>query len=176
MKRCRKCHQLYKDQTLDFCLEDGTRLFFDANGEETETPTVVLSDANKQASGKLPDTIFPVRSESLVFDRTAPAKTAASPVLLREKVVRQSDKILEIASLVFALSHNWWQWLYLNNQSYSTFTNYFLSANFLIWLLLLVMTAVSSLLSLKRSPNKKFAVVGLVVSAINLILYLVPKR
>jgi hypothetical protein len=83
---------------------------------------------------------------------------------------------LELAPVVIALAHNWWQWLYLEKQYYSSFMDYFFSANFLMWLLLLAAGIGISLYSIKRSERKGFAYTGLVIFAINLILFLVPRR
>jgi len=74
------------------------------------------------------------------------------------------------------LAHNWWQWIYLNNQYYSSLSSYVLSANFLMWLLLLAAGATVSLFAVKRCKDKGFAFVSLVVLSINLILFLVPRR
>jgi hypothetical protein len=83
---------------------------------------------------------------------------------------------LEIAPIVIALALNWWQWIYLNNQYYSSFSSYVLSANFLMWLLLLTTGTALSLFAVKRCKNKRFAFASLVILSVNLILFLVPRR
>jgi hypothetical protein len=95
---------------------------------------------------------------------------------LKEKVALQGFKDLEIPPIVVSLSHNWWQWVYLNNQYYSSFSSYVFSANFLMWLLLLVGSAVVGLLAVKLCRNKGFVYTSLVILAINLLLFLVPER
>lgn len=176
MKRCPKCSLIYSDDTLDFCLEDGTRL---ASGgqSETEVPTVTLPNKPDAATAKTVDLFFsnpPAKSfESSVAD-SAPTILQTNP--LKDKVAQKSNKILEIAPLVIALAHNWWQWIYLNNQNYSSFSNYILSANFLMWLLLLTLGTAAGLLAVKRCQNRVFAYTSLVILSINLILFLVPKR
>ena len=92
------------------------------------------------------------------------------------KYFSEPNKILEISPLVIALAHNWWQWVYLNNQYYYSFGSYVFSANFLMWLLLLATGGIIGLISLKKNQNKSFAIAGLVILAINLLLFLVPKR
>jgi hypothetical protein len=82
---------------------------------------------------------------------------------------------LEITPIIISLAHNWWQWVYLNKQDYLTFTSYVSSANFLVWLLLLVAGASVGMLVLKLCQNKSCAYTGLVILAINLLLFLVPK-
>ncbi len=88
----------------------------------------------------------------------------------------QTAKILETAPIVLALAHNWWQWLYLEKQYVSSITDYILSANFLMWLLLLASGTIISLLAVKHSKNKTLGIISLVALAINLILFLVPRR
>ena len=83
---------------------------------------------------------------------------------------------METAPIVLALAHNWWQWLYLEKQYVSSITEYILSANFLMWLLLLASGILVSLLAVKHSKDKTLGIISLVALAINLILFLVPRR
>ncbi len=56
MKSCPKCHTRYTDDTLKFCLQDGTPLVFQT--EDTSAPTVVLGETETvvapRASNKIP--------------------------------------------------------------------------------------------------------------------------
>ena len=117
---------------------------------------------------------FSDRTETLASDEVEHPKIPQAN-LIREKVVRQTATVLEIAPVVVALAHNWWQWIYLNSQPYASFTNYITSANFLIWLLLLTAGALVSLFAVKRGQNRGFAFASLVILSINLILFMVPK-
>lgn len=176
MKRCPKCNLSYSDKTLEFCLEDGTRLILE-NTFGGETPTVTRSNNPGSTTAKTIALPFSTPAENLnLHNPNAVVRDFSQKSLLKEKVLRQSLQILEIAPIIIALAHNWWQWIYLNNQYYSTLTVYILSANFLIWLLLLLTGAAVGLLSLRRVPNKGLAIVSLVILAINLILFLVPKH
>ncbi len=47
MKRCPSCNTQYTDDTLKFCLQDGTPL---VSGSESETPTVVLGETETVAA------------------------------------------------------------------------------------------------------------------------------
>jgi hypothetical protein len=185
MKRCPKCNLSYSDETLEFCLEDGVKLVF-ATSRQAEQPTVTKSNLPSAATDQtlnLPfsnvsnplDVKSPHQQPANNFQAGAEAKTIASTEL-KEKVTSQGYKILEIAPIVLSLAHNWWQWLYLNNQYYYSFSTYVLSANFLMWLLLLAAGAVTSLLAIKLCRSKAFAYTSLVILAINLLLFLVPKR
>lgn len=167
MKRCPKCNVDYFDNVLEFCLEDGTRLIAD--------PSVVTKE-------RLPNTI---NAETVAFERGRMPmgfQGAAVPDTVKEiipETISQSpsvSKTLEVAPIVLALAHNWWQWLYLENQYVSSIASYILSANFLMWLVLLAGGVGVSLMALKKLRNKAFAYISLVILAINLILFLVPRR
>ena len=175
MKRCPKCNLNYSDDTLEFCLEDGTRLAPE-NSVDVETPTVTRpNNAGSAAAATVALPFSTAGAASNLTDKNN-EKTLRQTTLLKDKAVAGSDKILEIAPLAVALAHNWWQWIYLSNQYYSSFTTYVLSANFLMWLLLLAAGLVLGLAGLKRVPNKSLTVAALVVLAVNLILFLVPRR
>jgi hypothetical protein len=193
MKRCPKCHLSYADDTLEFCLEDGARLIFGTtaagagNEFQTETPTVAVPNKFPSPTERTVNLPFsnpaaaagnPVNAANNV--EFQPGKNPPAPPhpveQLKEQITGQSHQVLELAPLVVSLAHNWWQWVYLSNQYYSSFSSYILSANFLMWLLLLGVGTAISLLALRRCRNKSFAVAGLVILAINLLLILVPKR
>jgi len=175
MKRCPKCSIEYFDNTLEFCLEDGTRLA-SALSYETETPTVTQPNKPNLSTEKTVNLPFSKPSKILEFGGANDIQMIPQTALLKERVAQQSNKVLEIAPIVIALAHNWWQWIYLNNQYYSSLSSYVLSANFLMWLLLLAAGAAVSLFAVKRCKNKGLAFASLVILSINLILFLVPKR
>ncbi len=175
MKRCPKCSIEYFDNTLEFCLEDGMRLV-SARSYETETPTVTQPNKPKSSTEKTVNLPFSKRAKTLEFGGANDVQTIPQTDLLKERIAQQSNKTLEIAPIIIALAHNWWQWIYLNNQYYSSLSSYVLSANFLMWLLLLATGAAVSLFVVKRCKNKGFAFASLVIFSINLILFLVPRR
>ncbi|MGB7210062.1 MAG: hypothetical protein WBD27_15505 [Pyrinomonadaceae bacterium] len=174
MKRCPKCNADYFDNMLEFCLEDGTRLTFasQSTGATTartipQTPTV----------GQQPAPLSNLNSEETVVIRNVgDAKPTITDTPLQIAEQSQTAKILETAPIVLALAHNWWQWLYLEKQYVSSITDYILSANFLMWLLLLASGILVSLLAVKHSKNKTLGIISMVALAINLILFLVPRR
>jgi hypothetical protein len=174
MKRCAKCNFNYADDTLEFCLEDGSRLLTVAP-IQTEIPTKTFSNLNVSAetSVKLP---FSNQAEVLEFDKDKNDQKPTDAVPALKTSILQNNKILEISAVTLALIHNWWQWLYLNNQYYSSFSSYVLSANFLMWLMLLAFGATIGIISLKQSSNKALPIIGLVILSINLLLFLVPKH
>lgn len=173
MKNCPKCHTDYFDNMLEFCLEDGTKLI-----SVRQTATATKPNQPNQLTDETVNLPFSGDVETLDFralkqENKPLAETEKSESL---KQAQKGNKILEIAPIVAALTHNWWQWLYLNNQYYSSLPAFLLSANFLMWLLLLAASAIVGLLALKRCQNKSFAIVSLVILSINFLLFLVPKR
>lgn len=175
MKRCPKCSIEYFDNTLEFCLEDGMRLVSTLL-HKTETPTVTKSNKPNPSTEKTISLPFSNPAKTLEFGDANEFQTISQTDLVKERITQQGNKALEIAPIVIALAHNWWQWIYLNNQYYSSFSSYVLSANFLMWLLLLTTGTALSLFAVKRCKNKGFAFASLVILSINLILFLVPRR
>ena len=173
MKRCPKCNRSFEN-SLDFCLEDGTRLnpIFDSGiavtveskGTQTAPPTVAYPIAPvRDAANKLSNA---VETETVV----------AKKEILGADAISKPSPAFEYASIAIALAHNWWQWLYLEKQYTSSIFDYIFSANFLMWLLLLASGTAVSLLVVRRSERKIFGILSLVILAINLILFLVPRR
>lgn len=175
MKSCPQCSLNYSDDTLEFCLEDGSRLAASQNFSN-ETPTITRPQTVNPMTAQTVNLPFSGAAKTLESVDAPSAATIQQSNPLKENLVQQRDRVLEIAPFIIALAHNWWQWIYLNSQYYSSFSTYILSANFLMWLLLLTIGAGIGLLALRRCQNKSFAVASLVILSINLILFLVPKR
>jgi hypothetical protein len=175
MKKCPKCNFNYSDNTLEFCLEDGSRLF-SISSTQTDTPTVtnLINPAiTSEKTVNLPSFNAP---EDLKFQTSKNLQTNNETDSIKNDSSVKNYKILEIASVATALIHNWWQWLYLNNQYYSSFSTYVLSANFLMWLLLLTIGGFLGIYTLKNMQNKTVPIISLVILSINLLLFLVPKH
>lgn len=166
MKRCPKCNVEYLDNTLEFCLEDGTRLVLSANNSPTTFKTAVLTDIPKQ----LP--IECSNSKETILQNKDTDKFSN----IKEKVTYQGYKIIEVAPIVLSLTHNYWQWLYLNKTAYYDTIGFLTSSQFIVWLFLLMIGAISSFIALKFGKNKGFAIAGLVILAINLLLSIVPNK
>ncbi len=175
MKLCPHCNTNYSDQTLEFCLEDGTRLV-STNRSRTETPTMTIPGELKIANQDTFNLPSPNQPETVAFQGAKNLQPTIETNLIKDKSIVGSYRILEISSITISLTHNWWQWLYLNNQYYSSFSTYVLSANFLMWLLLLAAGTGVGVYTLKQSQNKIIPITSLVLIAINLLLFLVPKR
>lgn len=172
MKSCPKCNRSF-DSSLDFCLEDGTRLASLPSGN-----AAVTADARPAAT--VVETVqFPLEAQKSPAypGNTVEVETVVAKAdVLLPIVSSRGHGILEYASIIIALAHNWWQWLYLEKQYVSSVMDYVLSANFLMWLLLLVAGTTVSLIAIRQSGKRVYSFVSLVVLAINLILFLVPRR
>lgn len=178
MKKCPKCQADYFDEQLEFCLEDGTKLAFvksTATAADTKvfyTAQNSLETAFFDSRAEVPKTVGAneaVKTSALLPDETKLAS-------LKQNAVEKGYRALEIGTLVFALAHNWWQWLYVDRQSYGTISSFLFSIEFLLWFLTLLAGTVLGLLTLKFSRRKGLALVGLVILAINFLLLLVPRR
>jgi magnesium-transporting ATPase (P-type) len=166
MKHCPKCNVDYPDDTLEFCLEDGTRLILSAKNNPTIAKTAVLNNFPNQSPIE-----FKTSNETILQTKDTNKLTN-----IKEKVTHQGFKIIEIAPIVLALTHNYWQWLYLNNSTYNNTISFLTSSHFIVWLLLLISGAISSIIGLKYGKNKSFAITSLVILAINLLLSIVPNK
>ncbi|MDQ3180933.1 MAG: hypothetical protein M3Q33_10480 [Acidobacteriota bacterium] len=166
MKCCPKCKIEYPDNTLEFCLEDGTRLTLSANSNLTTAKTAVLYDFTKQSPVE-----FENSKETILQN-----KDTDKLLNIKEKITYQGFKVIEIAPIVLSLTHNYWQWLYLNKTNYPDTLSFLTSSHFVIWLLLLTSGAISSFIALKYGRNKGFAIASLVILAINLLLSIVPNK
>jgi hypothetical protein len=178
MKRCPKCQSDYFDEMLEFCLEDGAKLAVVGN-----RPTMTDAKPRNTHQNSVETVFFAGRGE---VPKTAGvndlAKTNSSlpdeakPASLKQKAVEKGYRAMEIGTLFFALAHNWWQWLYVDRQSYGSISNFLFSADFLIWFLMLSAGTIFGLLTLKLSRKKELAYAGLVILAINFLLMILPRR
>jgi hypothetical protein len=178
MKKCPKCQADYFDELLEFCLEDGTKLAF-VKSTATAADTKVFNTAQNSVAtaffdrrAEVPQTVE--ANEAAKTSALLPDETKLTS--LKQNAVEKGSRALEIGTLVIALANNWLQWLYIERQSYGTFTNFLFSVEFLFWLLLLFAGTAAGLLTLKLSRTKTLAYVGLVILAINFVLLLVPKK
>lgn len=178
MKVCAQCKKNYYDETLEFCLDDGSRLSkIDSKNNElltatkikpafenTQAETVLLNNSPITERPELPET------QPAILQTISQKKET-----LKQNVATTSQKFLELSPIVLALAHNYWQWLYLFKRSTSPLSEFLISYNFIVWILLFLSGLMFGIFSLKYGKNKVFAITALVVLAINLILSIVPK-
>lgn len=182
MKRCPQCSADYFDNMIEFCLEDGTKLLdigIDQTAHlDTERSTEALPDAEVETVAKFPPItdspeIYAGEASSI---QTHEAKiTTGNSSKLKQSFADKWYKLLEYTPITVALAHNYWQWLYLSRQNYYQFFEYLFSANFLIWFALLITGIIFGIISLKYGKSKSFAITALIILAVNLILFMVPR-
>jgi hypothetical protein len=160
MKRCPKCQQIYHDNMLEFCLEDGTRLVLTSDSSTIDIKTHLKTEVFQQNTTPIDNAV----------------KTDPNQITFKEKAFEKGYKTLETSTIVFALLHNYWQWLYLDKPNLYNLADFFLSTNFIVWFFVLVIGIILSLAALKLCKQKSFPIVSLVVIAINLLLFIVPRR
>lgn len=180
MKRCPQCRTDYFDNMLEFCLDDGARLqsVSKPTTSPTKPPTTAADSVEtvfyeRAGAGQAPPTIAVEEAAPLAGRAGEEPQPIAS---LKQKAAEKGSRALEISAIALALAHNWWQWLYVARESSGSIAAFLLSAEFLIWFLLLGGGAASGLLALKFSRGKALAYVSLIVLAINFLLVLVPRR
>ena len=173
MKRCPNCNREYTDGSLEFCLEDGSRL---VSTQGTSLPqTVLLPNTTPILPTENINAPLQTSPQTIDINKVKTSVQARSQAV-KKSVVHQSFKVLEVLPIVISLAHNYWQWLYVTNQTSSDLMSFIISVHFLVWLLLLILGIVFSLIAIKYCLNKGFAYTSLVILAINFILFLVPKR
>ena len=179
MKKCPKCQVDYFDQMLEFCVEDGAKLI----PVSAKTTAVVAETKPLFTDQKSIETAFFPGGKANIPDTveindspTANKETDVQPSSLKQKAVEKGYRALEVGTLVFALAHNWLQWLYIERQNYGSVANFLTSAEVLIWFLLLFAGTAFGLLALKLSRTKALAYIGLLILAINFLLMLVPRK
>ncbi|CAN5723478.1 hypothetical protein BH20ACI4_BH20ACI4_00650 [soil metagenome] len=178
MKRCAKCQKEYYDETLEFCLDDGSRLQkIDKINNETLTapaikPNLEIGQSKTVEMANQPEVqrLELPKTEILSIRQFSDKKE-----IIKRNVADTSVKILETSPIILALAHNYWQWLYLYRQPTYDLTAFFTSYNFLVWIFLLISGLLFGIFSLKYGKNNGFAITALVVLAINVILSIVPK-
>jgi hypothetical protein len=179
MKKCPQCEAAYFDEMIEFCLEDGTKLIVVSNPTMIDTKPFITDQKSIEtvffdASAEVaPKTVELPRSKTEIQPTAA---VTEQPLSLRQKTVQKGYRALEVGTVIFALAHNWWQWVYIDRQSYGSIGNFLFSANFSVWFLLLAAGTTSGIFSLKLSGKKDLAYTGLIILAINFLLLLVPRK
>ena len=175
MKRCPKCKTDYFDNMLDFCLDDGERLLFLTQKNVDLKETSPTRSEPAVLNNQMITDVLVTQDEKIGLQNELQTGLQNKSEKLKQKITLQWLKTLEIVPVILALTHNYWQWLYLERKNYYDFSSFFFSLEFLIWLVLLITGSVLGILSLKYNKQKGFAITALVILAINVILSIVPK-
>jgi pimeloyl-ACP methyl ester carboxylesterase len=80
MKQCPQCDRIYSDETLNYCLDDGTRLMWEAGLSESPTAVLPLSVPDSRDEGPQQDIQFCETSDGV---RIAYAVCGKGPLLVR---------------------------------------------------------------------------------------------
>ncbi len=182
MKICPKCDETYSDDTLEFCLEDGSPLVqtFRATNKLSRNPDVITQDKQEFETAVLPETFTKQANLDIkqIPDTVVTAQTDSNKNVsrIKEKFTHQGLRFIEVLPVIIALCHNYWHWLYFDKTRFGDFFKFLISGTFIIWILLLISGVIASLIALKYGKNRGFAIVALVILAINLLLGLVPLK
>ena len=116
MKKCPECSRTYSDDTLSFCLEDGSLLSAPYNAEETQSPTVAINapeiptvEANQippaVAMPEIPPTVAAHQIPPTVAAGEIPTVVADKPreTLARDKKI---SWYIYLAGFLIALVYN----------------------------------------------------------------------
>ncbi len=187
MKSCPSCNLKYADDTLQFCLSDGTGLVV-YSAEPEEPPTVFASRTKTAERSWINNNEFDTAAPSGSIYAPDTAEIAANPhdspnpeinsrVESKESASEKSlAQVLSFAPVTIALMQNYWQWLYMAEYNSFQFPALLWNLHFYLWLLLLGGGAALCILALRQNINRGFAIIGLIILSINFLLCLVPRK
>lgn len=184
MKSCPKCKSVFFDETLEFCMEDGSPLVL-TSPEKEEVPTVIKNKSDFAVAEKTLE--FSEQNQPLTnylheakntrqIEINPTVKIEEKLTNFKEKVSYQGLRTIEVLPIILALANNYWQWLYLNRTNYEDTLSFLISVNFIVWFSLLVFGSISCFIAIKYGKNRGFAITALVILAINLLLSIVPLK
>jgi TolB-like protein/Flp pilus assembly protein TadD len=99
MKRCPECRRDYYNESLLFCLDDGTALL-EGPSSGNEPATAILSEPPAVAGGLTPASESPTRAQIHTTDQTAILPTGTSDIVTKSRVF---DKRLLAAPFLLAI-------------------------------------------------------------------------
>ena len=102
MKRCPACQRKY-DDTLSYCLEDGSTLFGDSSGSSDLPATLIIPDPRITAPAR-PETFRAEPTPPQRFTAPPPAWTPAAPLQTPSAIPAQQGKGAAVASLICAIA------------------------------------------------------------------------
>ena len=181
MKRCPKCSEKFYDESLVFCLEDGSRLLETEDISDSvpivkRENTTFADDFETEILHEIPTKDADLKSLNKTSDTLEIINKTNKISTIKEKATQKGFKILEVLPIIFALFHNYWHWLYFDKAKFSSVWNFLTSGIFIVWILLFFAGIVTSLLAFKFGKDKRFVIIALVILAINLLLGIVPLK
>jgi len=102
MKRCLVCQRTY-DDTLSYCLEDGSALLINGSGSTDLQATLIIPDPRITAPVK-PETFRPEPTPSQRFTSPPPVWTPAAPLQTPSAIPARQGRGTAITSLICAIA------------------------------------------------------------------------
>ena len=103
MKRCPACQRTYVDDTLSFCLEDGSALISEQPGSSEMAATVIIPEPRMTAPGK-PDAFGPGPTPYQPFPVPSPGWLPGGGLQMPPAVPVRQGRSVAIASLICAIA------------------------------------------------------------------------
>jgi hypothetical protein len=103
MKRCPACQRTYVDDSLSYCLEDGSALVGERSGSSDLAATLIIPDPRATAPVK-PDTFRPTQPSPQPFTSPPPAWRPLGVSPLPAAIPARQGRGVAIASLVCAIA------------------------------------------------------------------------
>lgn len=106
MKRCPACQRMYADDSLSYCLEDGSQLFSDSSSTSAApdmAATLIIPDPRATIPAKQ-ETFRPTPTPPHGYPAPHPAWSAAAPMQKPVVARAQQGRGLAITSLVCAIA------------------------------------------------------------------------
>jgi hypothetical protein len=102
MKRCPTCQRTYTDDTLSYCLEDGSTLYSDGSGASDIAATVIIPEPRMTAP-VMPDTYRPTPTPPRPFTAPPPAWQPHAGSLTPQTAQARPGRGAAVTSLVLAI-------------------------------------------------------------------------
>jgi hypothetical protein len=102
MKRCPACQRMYADDTLTYCLEDGSTLLSDTAASSDLAATLIIPDPRETVRGAQ-ETYRPQPPSPRPLAATPPAWSPVSPPQAPSMTPARKGRGAAITSLIFAI-------------------------------------------------------------------------
>ena len=102
MKRCPACQRTYTDDSLSYCLEDGSLLYSDGSGASDMAATLIIPEPRMTAPAP-PETYRSPPSQPRPFTAPPPAWPPAAGAMTPQTVPAQRGRGAAVTSLVLAI-------------------------------------------------------------------------
>lgn len=104
MKCCPACHRTYEDDSLSYCLEDGSALVTDRSGSSSDLAATLIIPEPRMTAQRAPDTFRPSPTPPQPFTAPPPAWPPVGMSQVPTAVPAQQGRGIAIASLCCAIA------------------------------------------------------------------------